>query len=166
MKRFVLLCASLLLASASLFAQKQITTFILVRHAEKVDDGTADPDLKPEGVERAARLAQMLTMTSVEGIYSTAFKRTRNTVAPLAEAKSLEVNTYEPFKAEDVVEMMEKHRGGTVVVCGHTTNIPWIANLLVGKALYKPYNDSEYGNLLIVSVVEKGKVAKATWLSY
>lgn len=166
MKKLALLCSILVLATTFTVAQKQITTFILVRHAEKGDDGTNDPDLKPEGVERAARLTQMLAETFVEAIYSTAFKRTLSTVAPLAAAKNLEVKIYDAFKEAEIEKMIRKHSGGTVVVSGHSNNIPWIANLLIGKEQYQPFKDNEYGNLLVVSVAEKGKVAKVTWLTY
>lgn len=165
MKTFILLIF-LISFTACIPAQKQITTFVLLRHAEKGNDGTDDPDLKPEGQERANHLAQMLAKTSIQAIYSTAFKRTRNTVAPLAAAKALEVQPYEAYKAEEIEEMLRKHVGGTVVISGHSNNIPWIANLLIGKEEYKDYEESDYNNILIVSVVEKGKVAKITWLSY
>jgi 2,3-bisphosphoglycerate-dependent phosphoglycerate mutase len=143
-----------------------VTTFILYRHAEKGNDGTEDPDLKPEGVARSKRIVEMLKNTSIDAIYATRYKRAKNTVVPLAEAKGLEVQTYESFKPEVIEAMVKKHSGGTVVISGHSNDIPWIANLLIGKDEYKAYADADYGNVLIVSVVEKGKVAKVTWLSY
>lgn len=166
MKKFILLCLVILSIESLAVAQKKITTFVLLRHAEKAKDGTDDPDLNPEGVERATRLVQILGKTSIDAIYSTAFKRTRNTVAPLAAAKGLSVQPYESFKPEEIETMLKKHAGGTIVISGHSDNIPWTANLLIGKEEYKDYADSDYKNLLIVSVVEKGKVAKVTWLSY
>jgi phosphohistidine phosphatase SixA len=109
------------------------TTFILLRHAEKASDGTEDPDLKAEGAERAQRLAELLKYTQVDGIYTTNFKRTRQTVEPLADVKKLEVQPYEAFKADEIEKMLHKHGGGTIVICGHTNNIPWTANLLMGR---------------------------------
>ena len=72
-------------------AQQPITTVILMRHGEKVNDGTDDPGLAPQGFERAARLAELLKNTAVDAIYSSPFQRTRNTIAPLAQAKGLTV---------------------------------------------------------------------------
>lgn len=166
MKKILVVLTLILLTAPVSFSQDKITTFILLRHAEKGSDDPKDPELKPEGVERANRVVKMLGKTSVDAIYSTTFKRTRNTVAPLAKEKGLEVFTYEAFKVQEIEKMLEKHAGGTVVISGHSNNIPWIANLLIGKEEFKDYEDSDYGNLLIVSVVEKGKVAKVTWLSY
>ncbi|MFZ6009427.1 MAG: phosphoglycerate mutase family protein [Bacteroidota bacterium] len=146
--------------------EKAVTTFILLRHSEKVNDGTSDPDLKPEGVERSNRIANMLGDVAIDAVYSTNYKRTRNTITPLAQRKNLEVQQYEAFKPEVIEEMIKKHNGGTIVVSGHSNNIPWIANLLMGKEEYKTYDDADYGIMLIVSVVEKGKVAKVTRINY
>ncbi|HRG79877.1 MAG TPA: phosphoglycerate mutase family protein [Cyclobacteriaceae bacterium] len=147
-------------------AEAQPTTFILVRHAEKGNDGTKDPDLTDAGSQRAQVLANMLNKTQVDAIYSTAYKRTRNTVTPLATAKGLSVLPYEAFKTDEIDQILKKHTGGTVVIAGHSNNIPWIANYLTGKETYKDFADGDYDNVLIVTVVEKGKNAKVVWLSY
>lgn len=148
-------------------AQSQpVTTFILVRHAEKGDDGTKDPDLTEKGVTRAESLAELLKETNVDAIYSTAFKRTNNTAAPLSRAKSLPVQGYEAFKGEEIDKMLKRHAGGTVTVVGHSNNIPWIANYLTGKETYQSFEDSDYDNVFIVTVFEKGKTATVLRLSY
>ena len=144
----------------------QPTTIILIRHAEKATDGTEDPDLKPEGVARAERIAQMLKDARIDAIYATDFKRTRQTVQPLATAKQLEIQRYEPFKNDEIEAMLARHNGGTIIVCGHTNNIPWTANLLTGKDDLKDYEETEYGIFLIVTVVDKGTKAKVTRLNY
>ncbi len=166
MMKNILLILALAIFTFTVTAQKNtITTFILVRHAEKGSDGTKDPDLKPEGIERAARLSVMLNNIPVDAIYSTNFKRTKNTVLPFASTKGLSVKMYEAFKEEEIDSMLKKHSGGTVLISGHSNNIPWIANLLIGKQEYSDFND-DYGNIFIVSVVEKGKLAKVTLLRY
>ncbi len=166
MRKIVLLSIVILSTVSNTLAQKNITTFILVRHAEKASDGTEDPDLKPEGVDRANHLATLLEKEEVTAIYSTSYKRTHNTVIPLATAKGLTVNTYEAYKIGEIEAMIKKHAGGTIVISGHSNNIPWIANLLIGEERYKDFEDSDYGNVLVVSVVEKGKVAKVTRLRF
>ena len=163
----ILLIFALSIFTITVTAQKSaITTFILVRHAEKVVDGTKDPDLKPEGNERAARLSVMLNNTQVDAIYSTNFKRTKNTVQPYALEKGLSVHTYEALQEAEIDKILKKHSGGTVLICGHSNTIPWIANLFIGKQEYGDFNDDDYGNILIVSVIEKGKLAKVTSLRY
>jgi broad specificity phosphatase PhoE len=143
-----------------------ITTFILIRHAEKANDGTKDPDLTADGERRAKSLASMFDSARIDAIYSTDYKRTRNTVRVLAANKNIKVKSYEPFKDEVIQNMLKEHNGGTILICGHTNNIPWTANLLLGKVAYADYAETDYGNMLIVSVVEKAKVAEVTHLRY
>lgn len=165
----ILLVLSLLVYDRTL--GQSVTTFILVRHAEKMVDGGAmgdgkDPALSEEGKQRALRLATLLRETKVDAIYSTNYKRTRNTVAPLADAKGLSVETYVAKKEEAIDEMLKKFPGGTIVVCGHSNTTPWVANYLTGKNDLKDFDDSDYDNVLVVDVLEKGKVAKVVWLNY
>lgn len=141
------------------------TTFILVRHAEKGTDDPRDPDLSDAGKQRAQVLANLLKETKVDAIYSTPYKRTKNTVSPLAQAKSIEVGSM-GVKMEEVDAILKKHEGGTIVLAGHSNTIPGIANYLTGTQDYKNFDDSDYDNILIVTVVEKGKNAKVVWLSY
>lgn len=161
--QFVLL---ILMCTTVSLAQQKITTVIMVRHAEKGDDGTKDPDLTQEGYERASRLSKMLKETKVDAIYSTNYKRTTNTVQPLAKSKGLEVQQYEVGKKDAIREMLIKYQGGTVVICGHSNTIPAIANLLTGEEVYKDFDDTDYDNLLILSVYELGSQAKVIWLTY
>lgn len=166
MKNALLVFVLSTLAFAVASQKNSITTFILVRHAEKVMDGTKDPELKPEGVDRAKRLADMLSKTPVDAIYSTNFKRTKNTVSPLAIAKDLLVQNYEALEVTEIESMLKKHAGGTILISGHSNTIPWMANLLIGKHEYGDFGDDDYGNILIISVMEMGKVAKVTLLRY
>ncbi len=156
----------LLIFNLTVAQAQPVTTFILVRHAEKGDDGTKDPDLTEAGIIRAESLANLLKETKVDAIYSTAFKRTSNTVAPLSLAKNIPVQGYEAFKGDEIDKMLKQHAGGTVAIVGHSNNIPWIANYLTGKETYKDFEDSDYNNVFIVSVFKKGKIASVVWLNY
>jgi 2,3-bisphosphoglycerate-dependent phosphoglycerate mutase len=143
-----------------------ITTFVLVRHAEKENDGTKDPELTEAGMKRADLLAAMFKEASVDAIYSTSFKRTLHTVGPLAKEKNQTIQSYEAFKPDELDKMLKKYAGGTIVISGHSNTTPWIANYLTGTQAYKDFDDGDYGNIMIVSVVEKGKIAKVVWLNY
>jgi 2,3-bisphosphoglycerate-dependent phosphoglycerate mutase len=159
--------ALLLVLGFSAHAQdKQVTTFILVRHAEKVADGSKDPELSEVGKARALRLANMLKKQNIAAIYSTNYKRTLNTVKPLAEQLGQTVLPYEPFKDEEIVKMVNEHKGKTVLIVGHSNNIPWIANTLLGKKEFGDYDESYYENVLIVNVIEKGVNGSTLQISY
>ena len=155
----------LFLVVSGVYAQ-QITTVILMRHAEKSSDGSKDPELTDAGKARAISLVKLLKEVKVDAIYSTGFKRTQNTVAPLAMTKNLTISSYDAMKGEEIDNMLKKFPGGTIVICGHSNTTPWIANYLTGKEKeYKDFDDTDYDNILVLDVIEKGK-AKVTWLTY
>jgi 2,3-bisphosphoglycerate-dependent phosphoglycerate mutase len=165
MKKLLLAVVIVLIASAA-YAQQTITTFIVVRHAEKsMTESTSDPALAPEGSERANKLASLLKEVNVSAIYSTNYKRTKSTVTPISEAKSIPVQDYKSLKETELDEIIKKYPGGTIVIAGHSNTVPGIVNLLIGKEQYKNLDDSNYGSLFIVSVTERGK-ASVTLLTY
>lgn len=123
-------------------ASASAQTFILVRHAEK--ESGNDPVLTKEGTERAQSLVRLFKEQKIDAIYSTNFNRTKSTVKPLADAKGVTIQTYEKEPALDNVK-------GTVVICGHSNTIPALANKLLGKEQFKTFDDSDYGNILIIN---------------
>lgn len=153
-------------AASMCFAQNSVTTLILVRHAEKMVDGSKDPELSEAGKKRAETLALQLAQSKLDAIYSTKFKRTEMTATPLAKALSITIQNYDGAKMDEIDAMLQKHAGGTILVVGHSNTTPAIVNYLTGKSEYKNFDDSDYGNLVIVTVIEKGKSTKVTWLRY
>jgi len=148
-----LLIVFFIFVCGSAFAQ---TTFILVRHAEK-EASPADPKnplLSKEGQGRAQALMHLLETQKIDMIMSTDFNRTKQTVEPTATAKSINIQTYQSLKEPDLTKLLND--GTTILICGHSNTIPALANLLTGKDQFKNYDDSDYGNILIVSVTSVG----------
>lgn len=139
----------LALAFAPTHAQ---TTVILLRHAEKLADGSSDPGLSGEGKKRALELVRVLANVKIDAIYTTPFNRTKQTVAPLAESKQLEIQEYNPFKLEEIVEEITSAGNKTLVFSGHSNTTPIFVNLLLGSETYKQLNEKDYDNLYIVSL--------------
>ncbi len=142
---------------ATCYAQTDLTTFILVRHAEKADDGTRNPGLTDEGKDRAERLNALLKEAGVSAIYTTPYKRTTSTVVPLSESLGLEVQQYDPRNMDFLDEIMKNHKGGTIVVSGHSNTTPFVANKLLGKEQFKQLSEKEYGMIFMVTISEVGK---------
>ncbi len=147
----------LLIAANVTFAQDQ-TTFILVRHAEKADDGTRNPPLNDKGKQRALNLASLLENQSITALYSTPYKRTRETLQPLADKKGLETKDYEPRAGEEwLATLYENHNNGTIVIAGHSNTIPFLANKLLGSETFSQFDEKEYSNLIVIVGTEVGK---------
>jgi phosphohistidine phosphatase SixA len=135
-------------------------TVVLVRHAEKVDD-SADPALSEAGVRRAAALADALRDADVGAIYTTQFRRTRDTAAPLARRLGIDATVVQAggpttAHARAVAERVLAHeRSGTVLVVGHSNTVPAIIQAL-GAADVGEIADDEYHHLFIVQVSANG----------
>lgn len=132
---------------------RNTTTLILVRHAEKADDGTSDPGLTIIGQERAQRLASMLAPSGVDAVYSTPYQRTRFTGQPLAELMKLELKEYDPRDQDFIATLAKDHPGETVLIVGHSNTVPMMVNKLIGEQRYEQLDEKEYDKLFIVDVV-------------
>lgn len=165
MKRLLFFAVIVLTCSQSSFAQEKLTTFILIRHAEKADDGTRNPGLTAEGEARAERLKELFKNADIAAIYSTPYKRTQSTVAPLAKAVSLEVKDYNPRGTGFINEIMKDHAGGTIIVSGHSNTTPFVANALLGNQQFAQLDESEYNKIFVITISEVGK-GTVTMLNY
>ncbi len=151
-----LLLAVLFAGGALLWSVQDVTTVIVVRHAEKAADGTKDPSLTPEGAARAARYAAEFGAAGLAAVYATPFKRTQETAAPVAAAAGLAIVTADPKDVAALAEAIEdQHRGERVFVVGHSNTIGPIVQALGGEAPAE-VADTEYDNVFIVSVPRVG----------
>lgn len=142
MKRIIqsVVITAFMLASASqALAETQI---YLVRHAEKQTHGVKDPELTEQGRQRAKNLAELFSDKKIQAIYSSDFKRTQQTAAPLAEKLGLKVNSYNPRELKEFAKKILKEKHNLLVV-GHSNTTPMLAFLLGGDAV-SDIDESEY----------------------
>lgn len=119
-------------------------TIYLIRHAEKASVGQ-DPELTPQGRERAQRIATILHRTGINAVFSTPTARTRQTAQPLADALGIEVRSYDPRAPKALVDKV-KGLSGAVLVVGHSNTLPELVRLF-GGAPGADIGDDEYDRL-------------------
>lgn len=146
--------------------RRQVTTVVLVRHAEKViDPNNPDVDLSPAGQTRAQELARIFGDAGITAIYATQYKRTQETVKPLADKLGVPVNVVNSKDTADLlVKIRAANSGQTVFVAGHNNTVPEIIRALGGPE-YPTIPESEYDNLFIVTVYRTGQ-AKVVKMKY
>jgi len=132
------------------------TVVVVMRHAEKADETSADPPLSAAGVARAGRLAAMFGQRSgfaLDAIFVTQWHRTTATAAPLA--KRLGVPLIE-VRDEDVgaleARILSEFRGQRVLVVAHSDSVPVIVHDLSRGAAVPPIAASEYGTTYVVAI--------------
>lgn len=139
------------------------TTVIVVRHARRADSGEQrDPDLSPQGLERAEALARALEHAGIQAIYTTQYLRTRRTAEPLAQRLGIAPETLAigpgglRAHVEDVRAAVERHRGGTLLVVGHSNTVAAIVGALAGQDLPQ-LGEGEYDTLDVVALPPPGE---------
>ena len=148
-KCFVLCCFLVGLALSSSFSQ---STVFIARHAEKADD-SKDAELSEAGRARAEALANMLRDSKISVIYTTEFKRTQQTAAPLAKALGLTVTTLPSANHAALLAKLRTSTANSLVV-GHGNTIPDVIKAL---GISEPVNipEGDYDNLFVVVLGEK-----------
>jgi len=160
--QIIVLYTAIAIGLAWFFESQATTTIIFVRHAEKDLSQGKDPPLSEAGQRRVAELTRQLVdadvVAGIDAIYSTPFKRTQETVRPLAEALDLPINNYEATDTEEVLaNILRKHKGKIILVAGHSNTVPvLIANLGASKKV-PPINENEYDNIYVISIPWFGK---------
>lgn len=106
----------------------------LLRHAEKEKSpGNRDPQLSPQGMARAAALAEKLNVTAIDAIYATEYQRTQQTVTPLAQAKKLSVVVKPAREIDALAADFLKACDQTLVYAGHSNTVPKMIEALGGR---------------------------------
>ncbi len=150
-----------LVAASELLAQtpvQQPLTVILIRHAEKevVPPENKDPNLSLAGQARSQELARMFGGAGVTSIYATQYKRTQQTVKPLADKLGLTSAVVEAQKTPDLVKQIRASKPGEVVfLAGHNNSVPEIIAALGGPKM-PIIPETEYDNLFILTVQGDG----------
>jgi broad specificity phosphatase PhoE len=146
--------------------RRPVTTVIVIRHAEKkIEPNNNDPDLSPAGQARAQELVRMFGDAGINAIYATQYKRTQQTVKPLADKLGLVVNQINSKNTADLVARIRAENSGqTVFISGHNNTTPEIVAALGGPT-FPTIPETEFDNLYIVTVYRTGK-AKVVKLKY
>lgn len=137
----------------------QPTTVYLVRHAEKDISNPADqdPGLTAEGEARAEALRAELEGQKIDALYATKYKRTQNTLKPMAASRNLEVITYEAHDFNGISNKIKtEHTGKTVVIAGHSNTILPLVEALGARRPVPDISDSQYDYLFKVTVAPDG----------
>lgn len=155
MKNLLLLFALILLL-ASCTTQNSPKTIYIVRHAEKQLVDNPDPDLAQVGQVRAKKLAQILQNQEIKHIFSSDYKRTRQTAQPTAEQFGLIIQTYDPRNQDALVDQLRSLEGNILVV-GHSNTVSQLANYFVGDGeKFEDLQDIEYDFIYEVTLDKNG----------
>jgi broad specificity phosphatase PhoE len=145
-------------------AQDGTTTVFVVRHAEK-GPATPDPSLTEAGNVRARALAHSLRDQKVSAIFSSEFKRTQETAAPLGQELGITTTVIGAAKTDDLVTALKAlPPGSRALVVSHSNLVPVIVEKLSGQKVGE-LTDSDYDRLYVV-ILRTNAAASVLYLHY
>ena len=141
------------------------TTVFVMRHAEKQtsNPNDSDPPLAPAGEARALELEQLFGRApkgnGLDSIIVSEFRRTQDTVRPLANRLGIPVITMPADNPSATAKRaLSENRGGRVLIVGHSDTVPEIVKELADVDV-GPMSESEYGILYLVTVPRFSRAA-------
>lgn len=158
----VIIYTAIAVGLAWFFESQATTTVIFVRHAEKAKIPADNPGLSEAGKQRAAELARQLVdadvVAGINVVYSTSYRRTEETVQPVATALNLPITPYDASNTETIMdEIVREHKGKIVLVVGHSNTLPALIGNMGASKNVPEINENEYDNIYVVSVPWFGK---------
>jgi len=127
------------------------TRIYIVRHAEKISDGSKDPLLTSEGEERAKTLASLLRNRKIMRFYTTETARAEATAKPLAELMKKPVLYYAHDTMPQFIIKILDSAVNTLIV-GHSNTVLKILFDMGLNPTVKEIADDEFDHLFIVSL--------------
>lgn len=156
MLRRLLLALFLLVPVPALKAQDTLLTVFVLRHAEKGPENP-NPSLTSAGRRRAGALAEVLQDAKVTALFASEFKRTQETLDPLAKATGLTPMIVPAGRMDDLVTALRQlPPGSRAVVVSHSNLVHLIVAKLTGVTV-PALTDMDYDRLVVVTVLGEGK---------
>ncbi len=135
---------------------EKATIVYIVRHGEKGTNSATDPDLSAAGQARALTLRDSLQNDSLAAIYTTNYKRTRQTVAPTASAKNLTPIVYTPTIPAGLnalaTKILNENLNKKVLIVGHSNTVLETIEALGATRPIAEVTDNDYNYFFKVTL--------------
>lgn len=151
------------LSSASPAAKD--TVIYIVRHAEKdqSDPKNNDPELSNEGKERARALNRYLKREKISAVFSTSYKRTMQTAAPVARRNGIPVRIYDAKKHNDIVKLIKsEYLNQKSLLVGHSNTILELVKAFGLTPPVDKLNDDDYDLIFVLTFHKNGETSLKT----
>lgn len=154
MKKLILTLFVFLFIQQTLSAQKTVKIWI-VRHAEKEtrNPNDKDPDLTPEGYERAEALKKYLNGNKPDSIFATDYKRTKLTAFPLADKIGISIKTYDAKTQAQFAKQLIRNAGSKkILIVGHSNTVLDLIEAFGAQKPVKELTEEDYDYIFALTV--------------
>lgn len=156
------LLLTLILCTASAWAQAQPATLFLVRHAERAGGMATNVPISEAGEERAQLLARLLGEAGIAKIVVSDVLRTQQSAAPIAQKLKLTPAIVKSGNYEGLVTAARAiPAGGKALFVRHSNELAPLVEKLGGGKIPE-LTDTEYDRLVVVTLMDGKAVAVST----
>jgi phosphohistidine phosphatase SixA len=141
------------------------TVIYIVRHAEKDTSDTKnnDPDLNAEGKERARALNEFLKKEKIAAVFSTNYKRTMQTAAPVAQRNGVPVKTYDPKDPQGTAKLIRlEYSNRKTLITGHSNTVLELVKAFGLTPPVEELKDDDYDLIFKITFHKNGESSLKT----
>ena len=148
-------------------------TLLVTRHCEKGSNDPKDPDLSEAGRARAAALATLLGHAGVSHLFASEWKRTQQTLAPIAQSHHLTTAVASAADLETLAtKLLALPAGAVALIAGHSNTVPALVRRLGGTITgsgdglahdgkNELLPDDEFGRLMVLVLPAPGAAERS-----
>lgn len=165
MKKTIILLLLSICSYSCINALPNSTVVYIVRHAEKdvSDPKNQDPDLSAIGKLRAKDLNERLKIHKIDAVFSTKFKRNKQTGEAIAKRNGLIIREYDAHNYNELSQLVKtEFKNKKVLIVGHSNTV---LELLESFGAVRPIaslTDSDYDFFFELKINSIGKAALNT----
>lgn len=137
-----------------------VTQIYILRHTEKADDTSEDPELSTAGIKRANYWKKVLQNIDFDKVFTTEFKRNIQTADIISKERTIQPDLYYPMSF-DVLKFINQIKGQNVLIIGHSNTIPDMVNRLIDETKYPPMSHQNYNVMYIVTINGNGETSSS-----
>lgn len=127
-----------------------VTTIVVVRHAERLNDSDTT-SISEEGIRRAEALAHSISSLEVRRVYVSEQSRTGQTAAAVTRSLQITATTIPARETKAYVDSIKAHRGEGSLIVGHSDTVPKIIGAL-GIANPPAIPSKQFDDLFVVTL--------------
>lgn len=141
-------------------SKSNVTQIYILRHAEKTDSTSKDPDLSSAGIKHANYWKKVLQYIEFDRIFTTDYIRNIKTAKIMSEKFKVTPEIYYPMSFE-ILKFIQEVQGQKVLIIGHSNTIPDMVNRLIDESKYPPMSHKNYNLMYLITINKNGDTSSS-----
>lgn len=162
MRKIILVLFLSIISHTFGIALPNTTTIYIVRHAEKdiSDPKNQNPELNEDGKLRAIALSEKLINQKIDVVFSSKFKRTKQTGQAVADHNGILIQEYDAQAYEELSNLIKSnYKNKNILIIGHSNTVLEIIESFGVSCPMLALTDSDYDYFFEIKIDHLGNAA-------